>query len=38
MKLLAFIRPELRFESVDALIAAMQGDIEEARAINASGK
>jgi riboflavin kinase/FMN adenylyltransferase len=38
VKLLAFIRPELRFESVDALIAAMQGDIEEARAINASGK
>ena len=38
VKLLAFIRPELRFESVDALIAAMQGDIEAARAINASGK
>jgi riboflavin kinase/FMN adenylyltransferase len=35
VKLLAFIRPELRFESVDALIAAMQGDIEAARAINA---
>lgn len=35
VKLLAFIRPELRFGSVDALIAAMQGDIEAARAINA---
>ena len=35
VKLLAFIRPELRFESVDALIAAMQGDIDAARAINA---
>lgn len=37
VKLLAFIRPELRFESVDALIAAMQGDIEAARAIYVSG-
>jgi riboflavin kinase/FMN adenylyltransferase len=35
VKLLAFIRPELRFPSVDALITAMQGDINEARAINA---
>lgn len=33
--MVAFIRSELRFDSVEALIEAMQGDIEEARAINA---
>jgi riboflavin kinase/FMN adenylyltransferase len=33
--LLAFIRPELRFTSVDALITAMQGDVTQARAITA---
>lgn len=36
VKITAFIRPELRFTSVDALIEAMHGDIEQARAINAS--
>ena len=35
VKLLAFIRPELRFESVEALVHAVQGDIDEARVINA---
>lgn len=35
VKLLAFIRPELRFTSVEALIEAMQGDIEQARALTA---
>jgi len=35
VKLVAFIRAELRFDNVDALITAMQGDIEQARAINA---
>lgn len=35
VNILAFIRPELRFESVAALVIAMQGDIEKARAINA---
>jgi riboflavin kinase/FMN adenylyltransferase len=38
VKLLAFIRPELRFETVDALIAAMQGDVTQARAIIASAE
>ena len=33
--LLAFIRPELRFTSVEALITAMQGDIEQVRALAA---
>lgn len=36
VKVLAFIRPELRFGSVDALVTAMQADIEKARAINAA--
>ena len=35
VKLLAFIRPEQRFPSVEALITAMQGDIDKARAIAA---
>ncbi len=33
--LMGFIRAEARFDSVEALIVAMQGDIAEARAINA---
>lgn len=33
--LMSFIRAEARFDSVEALIEAMQGDIEKARAINA---
>lgn len=36
VKITAFIRPELRFTSVEALIEAMQGDIEQARALTAS--
>lgn len=35
VNILAFIRPEVRFESVAALVAAMRDDIEKARAINA---
>jgi riboflavin kinase/FMN adenylyltransferase len=35
VKILAFIRPEQRFGSVEALVAAMQGDIEVARGIAA---
>lgn len=35
VKLLSFIRPELRFTSVEALVAAMQGDIEQVRALAA---
>lgn len=35
VKIVAFIRPELRFDSVDALVTAMRGDIEAARAIGA---
>lgn len=34
--IMAFIRPEQRFDNVEALIAAMQGDIADARAINGS--
>jgi FAD synthase len=33
VRLVAFIRPELRFDSVDALIAAMQADLRAVRAI-----
>lgn len=36
VKIVAFIRPELRFDSVEALVTAMQGDIEAARTINAT--
>ncbi len=35
---LAFIRPERRFESVADLVTAMQGDIRKVRAINACGE
>lgn len=38
VKLVAFIRPELRFGSVDALVAAMQTDIEQARALIADAE
>jgi riboflavin kinase/FMN adenylyltransferase len=38
VKITAFIRPELRFTSVEALIKAMQGDIEQARALTASAQ
>lgn len=38
VKLVAFIRPELRFSSVDALVAAMQADIEQARALIADAE
>jgi riboflavin kinase/FMN adenylyltransferase len=33
VRLLAFIRPELRFSSVDDLVTTMQGDIEQVRAM-----
>lgn len=33
VRLLAFIRPELRFSSVDDLVMTMQGDIEQVRAM-----
>jgi riboflavin kinase/FMN adenylyltransferase len=35
VQLLSFVRPELRFTSVEALIAAMQGDIKQVRSLNA---
>jgi riboflavin kinase/FMN adenylyltransferase len=38
VKITAFIRPELRFTSVEALIEAMQGDIEQARALATSAQ
>jgi riboflavin kinase/FMN adenylyltransferase len=38
VNVLAFIRPELRFDSVSALVTAMQDDIEKARVINARGE
>lgn len=38
VKLLAFIRPEQRFTSVEALVAAMKGDIAAVRALTASTK
>jgi riboflavin kinase/FMN adenylyltransferase len=34
VRLLAFIRPELRFSSVDELVATMQHDIEQVRALS----
>lgn len=33
VRLLAFIRPEMRFSSVDDLIVAMQNDVEQVRAL-----
>jgi riboflavin kinase/FMN adenylyltransferase len=33
VRLLAFIRPEQRFSSVDDLVTTMQGDIEQVRAM-----
>jgi riboflavin kinase/FMN adenylyltransferase len=33
VRLLAFIRPELRFSNVNDLVAAMQSDVEQVRAI-----
>jgi riboflavin kinase/FMN adenylyltransferase len=33
VRLLAFIRPELRFSSVDDLVTTMQGDIDQVRAM-----
>jgi riboflavin kinase/FMN adenylyltransferase len=36
--LLAFIRPELRFTSVDELVATMQNDIEQVRAMSLSAQ
>lgn len=36
VEFLAFIRTEARFDSVEALIAAMHGDREQARAISAA--
>lgn len=36
VEFLAFIRSEERFDSVDTLIAAMQGDMNQARAITAA--
>lgn len=35
VQLLSFVRPELRFTSVEALIAAMQGDIKQVRSLSA---
>ncbi|NBZ89588.1 riboflavin kinase [Stagnihabitans tardus] len=35
VEFLAFIRSEARFDTVEALIAAMQGDMDQARAITA---
>ncbi len=34
VRLLAFIRPELRFSSVDDLIATMQDDVKQVRAMS----
>ena len=36
VEVLEFIRAEACFDSVDTLIAAMQGDVEQARAISAA--
>jgi FAD synthase len=35
---LAFIRPELRFTSVEDLVTAMHQDIEQARALSSSAQ
>ena len=34
VRLLAFIRPELRFSSVDDLVATMQDDVKQVRALS----
>lgn len=36
VRLLAFIRPELRFSSVDELVATMKNDVEQVRALSLS--
>jgi riboflavin kinase/FMN adenylyltransferase len=38
VRLLAFIRPELRFTSVEDLVTAMHQDIEQARALSSSAQ
>jgi riboflavin kinase/FMN adenylyltransferase len=38
VRLLAFIRPELRFSSVDDLVATMRNDIEQVRALSSGAR